>query len=427
MGIELLRKRLNQSSEAIPLAIFRIVFGGIMVISQVRFLSKGWIEDLFLYPSFHFSYTGFSWIQVLPEFWMYGLLILSLFSALGIAFGLWYRLATISFFLSFTYLELIDKAWYLNHYYFVSLVAFLLIFVPANRMWSLDSLRSREGWNPFVPFWTIAILRFQLCVVYFFAGIAKLKYDWLILAEPMKTWLSARTDFPILGELFDEAWMAHAFSWGGAIYDVSIPIFLLWSKSRPYAYIAVIGFHLMTWLLFPIGMFPWIMIGGSLIFLEAQDWRKLLHYVRLPLPARPRPMLPSNSIASWKLLLISCYVSIQLCLPLRHHLYPGDVLWNEKGLRFAWHVMVMEKNGMATYYLKDLESAKEWTIYPSEYLIPAQERQMSFQPDMIHQFADHLRQLWRADGYEHLEIRVENRVCINKQCKTLEWIEDGTP
>lgn len=421
MGIEDLKERLSTPVSAFPLAVFRIVFGIVLCFSQVRFLAKGWVEALFLVPTYHFTYPGFDWVQVLPAPWMYALLACSIIGALGIALGFFYRWSTLLFFLTFTYLELIDKAWYLNHYYFVSLMAFLLLWVPANQVVSLDTYfkRTQHPESKSIPRWALLLIQFQIFVVYFFAGIAKLKYDWLVKAEPMKTWLAARTDFPLLGSWFDQDWVAYAFSWGGTLYDLLIPFFLLIPQTRLVAFLAVILFHGMTGLLFPIGMFPWIMIGAALIFFTEEDWKKLLGEK----PFLQTHLQASYTIPSGWVVLLGLYMGLQIFLPLRHYSYPGNVLWNEKGLRFAWHVMVMEKNGMTSYEIVDLDSEKKWTVYPSQYLIPAQERQMSFQPDMIFQFAEHLRGEWKMKGYPHVQITIENRTCVNKECRNFQWVD----
>ncbi|MEM6768106.1 MAG: HTTM domain-containing protein, partial [Bacteroidota bacterium] len=250
------------------------------------------------------------------------------------------------------------------------------------------------------------------------AGIAKLKYDWLIKAEPMKTWLSARTDFPLIGSFFNDAWVAYVFSWGGMLYDLSITFFLLSANTRPWAYVAVWGFHVMTWLLFPIGMFPWIMIAATLIFFTEEDWKKV---GLIKDSAVTRITSTSFSLSAWQAALLGLYICMQVWLPLRHYAHPGNVLWNERGLRFAWHVMVMEKNGMTSYHIQDQNSGKDWIVYPSEYLIPAQERQMSFQPDMIKQFGEFLIGEWEQKGYPNIAVTVKNRVCVNKSCKSFSW------
>ena len=103
-------------------------------------------------------------------------------------------------------------------------------------------------------------------MVYFFAGVAKLNFDWLIEAQPLKIWLPAQSHLPMIGPFLEMEVTAYFFSWFGAIYDLTIPFLLLMNRTRPWAYAAVVVFHVMTRILFPIGMFPFIMIGATLIF-----------------------------------------------------------------------------------------------------------------------------------------------------------------
>src|SRR5690606_9919756 len=119
------------------------------------------------------------------------------------------------FFVLFTYVELIDKTYYLNHYYFISIVGFLLIWLPANRAVSLDARLNPvlASWQ--VPAWTVNILKLQLGIVYFYAGLAKINPDWLLEALPLKIWLPARAHLPVIGEWFSQLWVAYAFSWAG--------------------------------------------------------------------------------------------------------------------------------------------------------------------------------------------------------------------
>ena len=133
---------LEQQISIAPLVVFRMIFGLLMLGSTVRFWYFGWIEDHFLNAQFTFKYYGFQWVQLLSPTAMYALHSLMGLAALGILLGFWYRLSAILFFLAFTYIELIDLTYYLNHYYFVNIVAFLLIFVPANCYFSIDILLS---------------------------------------------------------------------------------------------------------------------------------------------------------------------------------------------------------------------------------------------------------------------------------------------
>ena len=101
--------------------------------SIVRFWSKGWIAELYIQPRYFFPFYGFEFVKPLGPY-TYGLFAVCGLSALLVAIGLFYRVAIISLFLSFTYIELIDKSTYLNHYYFTSMVCLLLIFLPATRL-----------------------------------------------------------------------------------------------------------------------------------------------------------------------------------------------------------------------------------------------------------------------------------------------------
>src|SRR5262249_48701697 len=154
---------------------------------------------------------------------------------------------------------------YLNHYYLATLLSALLIVLPANRLWSLDARRTTVAQSPFIPSWCILLLRFQLAVVYVFAGLAKINADWLRDAEPMRLSLAARSDLPVVGGLFLLPWVATAASWAGAAFDLSIVPLLMWRRTRTFAYVLVVLFHMATALLFPIGIFPWLMIGATTI------------------------------------------------------------------------------------------------------------------------------------------------------------------
>ena len=165
-----------------PLAVFRILFGLLMLYALLRFWANDWIETLYINPKFHFKYFGFSWVSDLGVF-NYLIYIICIISCIGIILGYRYRISVISFFLIFTYIELIDKTTYLNHYYFTSCVAFLLCFLPAASYFSLDAYKNKEVSK--IPSWNIDALRFFLCIVYFYAGIAKINSDWLIEAQPL--------------------------------------------------------------------------------------------------------------------------------------------------------------------------------------------------------------------------------------------------
>jgi hypothetical protein len=406
-----------------PLVLFRVLFGVLMLVSTLRFVANGWVESLMLAPRFHFHYWGFKWVQPLPEAWMmYMVYALMGLCALGIALGAWYRLSMAGFLLAFTYTELIDKAYYLNHYYFIILLGSLMFFLPLANEGSIDAYRQQTGRTLSIPGWAITILRFQVALVWFFAGVAKLNPDWLFHAQPLQMWLAARHDYPFIGGLLDIPATAYLMSWAGAAYDLTIGFWLLWKPTRQWAFLAVIIFHLLTAMLFPtIGMFPYVMLACSVVFLNFP--RSTYETEFLPLKTRFLSYLQNTlsffHTSSFSATVFTLFFLIQIFFPLRHWLYPGDVLWTEEGYRFSWRVMLVEKSGDVTFTLRNPLTGAEWQVYPDDYLTPLQEKQMAFQPDMILEFAHYLAEEAQSEGIGTVEVRAEAWVAFNGRASRL--------
>lgn len=388
-----------------------------MLISVLRFWAMGWIEKLYLTPSFHFKYYGFEWVQPLGIY-TYGLFVLAALAAIAVAVGYRYRLAIVLFFICFTYIELIDKTTYLNHYYFISILSLLLCFLPAGQYFSIDARRHGQPVSATVPRWTIWSLQLLIGIVYVYAGIAKLHADWLLEAMPLKIWLPGRYDTPVIGPLLEQEWVAYAFSWGGAIYDLLIPFALLYKPTRTLAFIAVVIFHVLTRILFPIGMFPYIMIVSTLIFFDASFHQRIIDWLRSVL--RVRPSVSSyevtNSVFSLRKIssqFIVLFFLVQLLMPFRYLLYPGNLFWTEQGYRYSWRVMLMEKAGSATFKIVDGKSGKTFAVDNRDFLSSFQEKQMSTQPDFIVEYAHYLRDHFASQGHQNIEVYVDSFVALN--------------
>ena len=408
-------------------AAFRIAFGTLGVIAVLRFAARGWIDELYITPEHHFTYSGFWWVQPLPGWGMYAHFALLGLASIGVALGYRYRLSIAAFFLLFTWVELLDKTTYLNHYYLVSLLSFLMVFMPLHRTASLDARRSPHPLNGTVPVWVVWTLRAQLSAVYLFSGIAKLNPDWLFHAQPLRIWLYNSSDILLIGALLKEPWTAYAMSWAGAAFDLTIVGWLLWRRSRPWAYAVVVVFHVLTWLLFPIGMFPWIMMTVALIFFPP-DWPLRLHaglrlwsrHSRLRgNPARGAPDGPPHhdTRISWgsrfavgALVLLAL---VQILVPLRHWAYPGNVRWNEDGYRFSWRVLLTEKTGHAQFRVRDPSTGQERLVYPDEYLTPLQAERMATHPDMILSTAHLIARDFADRGVPDAEVRADVSVAFN--------------
>lgn len=409
--------KLHNPVHIAPLVVFRIVFGLMMFGAVIRFWSNGWISSLYIEPDFYFPYLGFEWIKPLGDPGMYIAFALMGFSALMIALGFLFRIFAFTFFLLFTYVELIDKTPYLNHYYFIAVVSFLLFLLPANKFFSLDVKFKIVKPVTHVPFWVPSVIKLQLGLVYFFAGIAKIDSDWLFNAMPLRIWLPARADMPVLGSFLSEDWVAYLFSWIGLIFDLLIPFVLLSAKFRWIGYVFVVVFHVLTWMLFNIGMFPFVMIGSTLIFFSETFHLRFItllkQLLRQPTIIGERISFTANSVI-YKFIkaFLVIYFVVQCLLPFRYLLYPGNLFWTEQGFRFSWRVMLMEKTGTCTFYVCDENKNESIEINNRNYLTSFQEKMMSTQPDMILQFAHYLR-----DEYKNKPIVIKDKTFYFKSPK----------
>ncbi len=405
-------RALERPVDPAGLAAVRVLFGVTMAIATARFVAKGWVDELLVAPPYHFTYLGFDWVKPFSHDAMLAWFVVMGMAALALALGLFTRVAAALFCLMFTYAELIDKATYLNHYYLASLLALLLVFVPSETVWSLDAWRRRRrglATPASVPALSYWVLRAQMACVYVYAGAAKLDADWLLRAEPLRTWLRSRVESPLLTGLAAEPWVAYAMSWAGAAFDLGIVPLLLFRRTRPFALVAAVAFHLTIWLLFPVGIFSFVMLGAISVFFEP-SWPRRFVGRALTLA----PYAPSGAFAAparWAFALSAAYVVVQVLVPLRFALYPGTANWTEQGFRFSWRVMLIEKSGKVEYDV--VGDTSEARVFPREELTPLQLRQMSTQPDMIADYARHLRERFEQRGFANVRVYADAWVSFN--------------
>ena len=456
---------MHSLTSPLPLAVFRLCFGLLMLVSTIRFWLNGWIDLLYLKPTFFFTYYGFEWVRPLPYPTIYYLFLTVGISAFFVAIGFFYRFSIILFFLSFTYIELIDKTNYLNHYYLVSLLSFLLIFSPANACFSLDNWLKIAPKRDKISNFYLFTIKFQLVLVYFFAGVAKINPDWLLEALPMRIWLPPKTDIPLIGKLLAYPFTAYFFAWAGMLFDVSIGFLLWWRKTSIFAYCLVIVFHLLTALLFPqIGMFPFMMIFLDLIFLQLSvtsyqlpitnkqlarnNYQLKIHKEQQTgnkqqqlainnkqstvnnqqqltmnnkqlttnnkqLRTNKEQLTRNKKQQTTKKELLIVFFTIQLLLPFRYLLYPNHLFWTEEGYRFSWRVMLMEKAGTIFFTVKKPETEQIIQIRNQDYLTPLQEKMMCTQPDMILQFAHFLAKTHTYHPSEKIQVFANAYVSVN--------------
>jgi len=364
------------------LALFRQGFGLLLAWETVRFFASGWIDAYYVEPSFFFTYFGFGWVHPLPGVAMHGFFALLGVLGLGLASGRHPRIIAGLLTLGWAYIFLLDQTHYLNHLYMVILVGAVLTAMPS----------PRDGR---MPAWCLWLLRGQVGIVYFFGGIAKLNPDWL-QARPMLGWMDAHAGRPLIGPLLAADPTAWVLSWGGLAFDLAIVPLLCWRRTRRPALALAICFQLANAWLFQIGIFPWLMILATTLFLEP-DWpRRLTDRLRLPGP-------PRLQATRWAPRLAILWLAAQCLVPLRHHLYPGDPSWTEEGHRFAWHMKLRSKAVRIRIHATRDGVRREVTL--GDHLGKRQIRTMRSRPDMILQLAHHLAATQGPSTQVHADVQ----------------------
>ncbi|MGH7788244.1 MAG: HTTM domain-containing protein, partial [Candidatus Binatia bacterium] len=250
--------------DAASLGVVRIVFGAMVAWDAVRYFHFGWIDEYYLLPKWHFTYLYFDFVRPWPGEWMY-----VHFAGLGglavlVSVGLYYRAAIVGLFLAYTYVFLLEKSVYMNHYYLIGLLAFLLIWMQPQRAFSLDRLRHPDM-PTVVPRWNVWLLRAQLFIVYFYGAIAKLNPDWLA-GEPMLTQIVRRgPDVPAIAAHFPPALLAYGIAYGGILFDAGVPLLLCFRRTRLIGFVLATMFHLLNDLFLSIGVFSYLMTGAITI------------------------------------------------------------------------------------------------------------------------------------------------------------------
>ncbi len=377
--------------------------GALLVLSSTRFWLKGWLEELNNKPQHYIPFYRLDFGGPPSETLVYSVYFTLILCGLAMFFSLASRAAAGLACVLLFWVQTWDATNYLNHYALLVILLGMLAMAPCH---------GRRDQNDTIDLRWVNIFRAQLACVYIFAAFAKLGSDWLRYGQPLDLWLRAHWDMPILGPFFSWSWGPLIMSWAGFIYDATIVFFLCKSKTRPFAYIAVIVFHVMTSLLFNIGMFPWIMILATTVFFPP-DWPEHLKF-RSAVKSRFHFQKASAITLGKQYLLAYCFFFLQITTASRHYFLPGNVLWNDDGMRLSWRVMVREKSGSLTYIVHDQDSGRISNVNPHEYLEWRQVAEMSARPAMIVLFAKKLEAiLQNGDGTRRFQIFADSHASLN--------------
>lgn len=396
------RALFERSLDNTSLVAWRIGFAAILEWELYRWMSAGRHEAYARAP-FLFPYPGFEWVQALQRPYLDAVFYALALAVAAMGAGLFYRAATAAVWLGFTYIFLLDQASYLNHFYLVCLLSFLMIVVPAQQRFSIDAWRHPELRSATTPAWALWLLRLQLLIVFVWAGLNKINSDWLCGA-PLRYWMTARAEHAIFGPLADSAVLLWIFVWGGLLLDLLIVPALLWKRTRWPALVAWFCFHLSNALFFEIGIFPWMMMVAVVLLLPAGLLRGESVERSTPASQLTAPAL-RTFMAIW--------LCVQIVLPARHVLWDGWVDWTEEGHNFAWRMKLRGKNGNARFTVTDTTTGQTWAFNADDVLPPPQARKLVGRPDLVRSYAHWVARRYHAAGHDNLTVTAQVMTSLN--------------
>ncbi|MCB4807465.1 HTTM domain-containing protein [Tamlana sp. 62-3] len=392
------------------LIVFRICFGLLCFLESVGAIFTGWVRVNLVTPKFTFSFIGFEWLQPLPGNGMYFYYALMGIFGLLVMLGYKYRLAIISFTLMWTASYLMQKTSYNNHYYLLILISSIMVFMPAHKYASLDAKINPKIKSNAMPQWCKWVIVLQLFIVYTYASLAKFYPDWLNTTF-IANLMSGKADYPLVGPLLQQKWFHYTLTYGGILFDGLVVPLLLFKPTRKFIFIVSIIFHLFNSFVLQIGIFPYLALAFTLFFFEAETIQNLF--------LKKKPLYNSNEIiipksSSFFIAIFSVYFIVQIGLPLRHHFFKDDVLWTEEGHRLSWRMMLRSKSGIISYHVENKTTGERIRINLNHYLTKKQKRKLAIAPDAIWQFAQHLKQEFKAKNQD-IEVYVTCRVSVNRK------------
>jgi len=401
---KLLFKHIDNSA----LVVFRMFFGALIFLESFGAIATGWITKTLVEPKFTFNFIGFDWLQPLPGPWMYFYFAVMGICGIFVMIGFKYRWSIISFTILWTCVYLMQKSSYNNHYYFLMILSAVMIIMPAHKYASIDAKLNPSIKSNSMPNWCRLYFYVQLFILYTYASIAKMYPDWIDLTVP-KLLMESKQHYVLVGDLLQYPIVHYFVGYGGILFDGLIIPLLLWKPTRKYAFYASICFHLFNSIIFQVGIFPYLSLAFAVFFFEPKYIQNL--FLKKKTFYDANEVIIPNYAPIFKTVFF-IYFIVQIALPLRHHFIEDNVLWTEEGHRLSWRMMLRSKSGYTTFTVVDKATNQSSLINFDDYLTKKQRKPVSTKPDVMWQFAQHLKKEYAKKGID-IEVYVRAFVSVN--------------
>lgn len=393
--------------------LFRVFFGLLITAEAWGAILTGWVKRVFIAPDFTFNFIGLEFLQPLPGNGMHYYFFVMGVAGLMVTLGWYYRVAVSIYFVMWSGVYLMQKSSYNNHYYLLMLLLGFMIFVPAHQYFSLDAKKRPTVKSLVCGQWVKVFFVVQLFIVYTSAAFSKIYEDWL-LAKPISIWFRNKKDYWLIGDLLQEEWLQLSIAYGGIFFDMLVIPALLWKRTRLIAVAASIFFHLFNSAIFQIGIFPYLALAFLVFFFDPEEIRRVF-FKSKPIPSETAGLSTYQrpSYANVAVIIGYGYFIIQALLPLRYHLYPGNVHWTEEGHRLSWKMMLRSKGGSIHFNVTNKDTGELQIISPKEELTIKQYRKVATTPDMTWQYLQRVKIRLAEEGWTNVEIFAVSKCSLN--------------
>lgn len=416
------------------------MFGVLMLLDIWQ--ERGWGELVELFgDEEECRFPLFDFLKPLPLEWMYVVYLLMCIGEIGLMLGLFYQMSCLLYVVCYWYLFLLDKTRWNNHSYLFGLFGLMFLITDANRYWSLDGLLFKKKRNAHIPLWNYTLFRFQIFLLYFYAGLKKLDLDW-VSGYSMHKIADNFVFAPFRLFLTEDQIGYFVVHLGGLIIDLFLGFFLFFDGTRKIAFLIGTSFHLMNSQIFSIGMFPWTCIATMPLFCPT-DWPRKM-FTRFPrsmsfiLPAddqlqrschciyekedikaethRKRDtskvvddkLAPPTRAGLYHKLSITAmiaYICVQCILPYSHGITKGYNNWTNGLYGYSWDMMVHNwqlQHVKITYINKD--TGEEGYLNPTAWTPGGR---WNSHADMVKQYARCVQEKMRSFDIPNVELYID--------------------
>lgn len=268
---------------AIGLALFRVAFGASVALFHVPRVP--FITDLYTPAGFMAPMGPASWlplIQPLPFPAAYALHIFLFAAITALILGYWTRTAAATVFAVHTYLMLLERFSADGAAQIIAIFSLLLACSPAGGYLSLDALRAHGSAAPTpiprLPDTLRRVMVWQVAIIYISNAMLK-------VASGFTPWITGNAMVWLLSDtVWSQPWARQAaIRFPGPLRGLTAVAFvsflflgvgLLWRKTRPYAMVFGLSWHLVAFALTILSPAWLVIVSAYVLLVEPATWER---------------------------------------------------------------------------------------------------------------------------------------------------------